>query len=139
APDVEARIAMHHPVGEREADAAALAKAGHDGASAPEIGQALDRTDERIAVEREGEGAVDDLLDAGLLDAGEMLEADLQRRRDAVDIGLQQFMAEIPRRVHRRPWLAGLLISAEQDAVALLAGVDLALEVHHAQHLAAGR
>ena len=130
---------MDHPVGQREADAAALAEAGHDGAGAPEIGQALHRADQRVAVEREGEGAVDDLLDAGLLDAGEMLEADFQRRRDAVEIGRQQFMAEIPRRVDRRPRLAGLFIGAEQDAVALLAGVDLALEVEHADHLAAGR
>ena len=107
-------------------------------AGAPEVGQALHRPDQRVAVGREGEGAVDDLLDAGVRDAGEMLEADLQRRRDAVEVGLQQLVAEIPRRVDRRPRLAGLLVGAEQDAVALLARVDLALEVEHADHLAAG-
>ncbi len=139
APDVEAGIAVDHPVGQRQPDAAALAEAGHDAAGDPEIGQALHRADQRVAVRREGEGAVDDLLDAGLLDAGKMLEADLQRRRDAVEVGRQQLVAEIPGRVDRRPRLAGLLIGAEQDAVALLARVDLALEVEHADHLAAGR
>ena len=64
----------------------------------PEIGQALHRPDQRIAVGREGEGAVDDLLDAGLLQRREMLEADLERRRDAVEVGRQQLVAEIPRR-----------------------------------------
>ena len=68
-----------------------------------------------------------------------MLEADLQRRRDAVDVGLQQFVAEVPRRVHRRPRLARLLVRAEQDAVALLARIDLALEVEHADQFAARR
>ena len=139
APHVEARIAVDHPVGQRQPDAAALAEAGHDAAGDPEIGEALHRANQRVAVRREGEGAVDDLLDAGLLDAGEMPEADLQRRRDAVEVWRQQLVAEIPRRVDRRPRLAGLLISAEQDAVALLAGVDLTLEVEHADHLAPGR
>jgi hypothetical protein len=47
-------------------------------------------------------------------------------------------VAEIPRRVDRRPWLARLLVRAEQHAVALLARVDLALEVERADDLAAG-
>jgi hypothetical protein len=115
-----------------------LRKAGHDAAGDPVIRQALHRTDQRVAVRREGERAVDDLLDAGLFDAGKMLEADLQRRRDAVEVGRQQLVAEIPRRVDRRPRLAGLFVGAEQDAVALLPRIDLALEVEHADHFAAG-
>src|SRR4029453_10607419 len=86
APDIEAGIAVHHPVGESKTDAAALAEAGHDAAGDPEIGEALHRADQRVAVRREGEGAVDDLLDAGLRDTGEMLETDLERRRDAVEV-----------------------------------------------------
>jgi hypothetical protein len=65
-------------------------------------------------------------------------EADFERRRDAVEIGRQQLMAEIPRRVDRRPGLTGLLVGAEQDAGALLAGVDLALEINDANQFAAG-
>jgi hypothetical protein len=64
-------------------------KPGHHAAGDPEIGQAADRADQRIAVGREGEGTVDDLLDAGLGEAGEMLEADFERRRDAVEVRRQ--------------------------------------------------
>jgi hypothetical protein len=53
-------------------------------------------------------------------------------------IGRQQFVAEIPRRLDRRPGLAGLLVGAQQHAGALLAGVDLALEIDHANQFAAG-
>jgi hypothetical protein len=54
---------------QRQADAAALAEARHHAAGDPVIGQALHRADQRIAVGREGEGAVDDALDAGLGEA----------------------------------------------------------------------
>jgi hypothetical protein len=138
APDVSAGIAVHHPVRQRQANAAALAEPGHDGAGGPVVGQAPDRPDQRVAVRREGEGAVDDLLDAGVFHRREMAEPDFQRRRDAVEIGRQQLMAEIPRGVDRRPGLAGLLVGAEQDAGALLAGVDLALEIDDANQFAAG-
>ena len=67
-----------------------------------------------------------------------MLEPDFQRWRDAVDVRCQQLVAEVPWRIDRRPRLARLLVGAEQHAVALLASVDLALEVEHANHLAAG-
>src|SRR3546814_17443874 len=69
-----------------------------------------------------------DLADAGLLEGREMGEADLQGRRDAVEVGLQELMAELPRRLALRPGLAGALIGPHQHAAALLAGVDLALD-----------
>ena len=72
-PDVEAGIAVHHPVREREAHAAALAEARHDAAGEPEIPQTLHRADDRVAVGREGEGPVDDALDAGVGRAGKCL------------------------------------------------------------------
>ena len=98
-PDVGAGIAVHHPVGDSARPTPPpWREAGHDAAGDPEAGQAAHRADQRVAVGREGEGAVDDLLDAGVLEGREMPEADLQRRRDAVDVGLQQLVAEIPRR-----------------------------------------
>ena len=45
-----------------------------------------DRADQRIAVGREGERAVDDLLDAGALERREMPEADFEAGRDAVEV-----------------------------------------------------
>ena len=62
-------------------------------------------------------------------ESGEMLERGLQARRDAVEIVGQQVLAEIPRRLALAPGLAGLLVGADQHAAALLAHVDLALEV----------
>jgi len=135
--DVESGVAIDDPVGEREADAAALAEARHDSAGAPEARQAAHRPDERIAVRREAEGTVDDPLDAGLLESREMLEPDFQRRRDTVEVRLEQLVAEIPGRVHGRPGPARLLIGAHEHAAAFLAQIDFALEVHDMQHLAA--
>ena len=68
-----------------------------------------------------------------------MTKPDLQRRRDAIDVGLQQFMAEIPRRHLFRPRLVGLLIGAHQHAAALLAQVKLTVEIDRVDHFLAGR
>ena len=138
-PDVGAGIAMRSSSWtSARPDATALAEAGHDAAGDPEAGQAAHRPDQRIAVRREGEGPVDDLLDAGVLEGREMPEADFQRRRDAVDVRLQQFMAEIPRRLELRPRLVGLLVGAHQHAAALLAQVKLAVEIDRMDDLRAG-
>ena len=139
AEHVEAGIAVDHPVRQREADAAALAEPGHDAAGDPEVLEALDRADQRVAVRREREGAVDDLADAGPLEGREMAEADLELGRDALEIGLEEVLPEIPRRLLLRPRAARLLVGAEQDAAAFLAHVDLALEVERGDHLLAGR
>ncbi len=58
-----------------------------------------------------------------------MLERGLQAGSDAVEIVGQKILAEIPRRLALRPWLAGLFVGADQHAAALLAHVDLALEI----------
>ncbi len=68
-----------------------------------------------------------------------MFESDLERRRDAVDIGLQQLVAEGPRGRVLRPGLAGLLVGAHEHAAAFLAQVELAVEVDGVQHLLTGR
>src|SRR5690606_84138 len=107
-------------------------------AGAPEPFQATHRPDQRVAVRREGEGAVDDLLYSRLLKSRKMAKTDLQRRRYAVDVGLQQFVAEIPRRRRLRPWLASLLIGAHQHAAALLAQIKLAVEIDRMDDFAAG-
>jgi transposase len=45
-----------------------------------------------------------------------VLEGDLERGGDAVEIRVEELVAEIPGRVDRRPRLALALIGAEQDA-----------------------
>ena len=114
-------------------------EAGHDRAGRPEIGHAAHRPDQRIAVRREGEGAVDDLADAGLVEGREVAEADFQLAGDALQVLGQQFMAEIPRGLDGRPRTAVLFIGAHQHAVALLADIDLAVEVDAVHELAADR
>ena len=68
-----------------------------------------------------------------------MPEADLERGQDPVDVGLQQFVPEVPRRCVLRPWFAGTLVRAHEHAAAFLAQIQLAVEVHRVQHLLAGR
>ncbi len=120
-----------------EADTATLAEARHDAAGTPEIAQALHGAHQRIAIGRESEGAVDDALDAGFLQHREVLVAERQIGLDAVKVGLQQFAAEFPRCLARLPRHACLFIGAEDEAAALLAHVDLCLEVDDVRNLAA--
>ena len=126
---VHAGVALDDPVGEREADAAALREACHHAAGEIEVAQPRHRPDQRIAVRREGERAVDHPLDAGARDRREVREGDLEAGRDAVEVRRQQLVAEVGRRGARRPGPAGLLIGAEHEALAFLSGIDLALEV----------
>ena len=67
----------------------------------------------------------------------EVLEADLQARRNALQVIRQQALGEVPGRLPRRPGHAGALVGPEQHAAALLAHVDLALEVDAVQLLLA--
>jgi len=136
APDVGAGVAVHHPVGERQAHAAALRQAGHDRIGHPHAPHALDRADQRVAVGAERERAVDELLDARFADQREVLERLLQLGGDAVEVVGEQLEHEVPRCLLRCPRPVVLLVGAEQDALALLAGVDLAGEVDHVRQLA---
>ncbi len=68
-----------------------------------------------------------------------MPEANLQLVRDALKVLGQEFMAERPGRLDRRPGPAVLFIGAHQHAVAFLANVDLAIEIDAVHQLATGR
>ncbi len=95
----------------------------------------LHRPDQRIAVRRKRERSIDDLADAGLAQRRKVLERDFQARRDALQIVGQQVLAEVPRRRLRGPRHAGALVGTDQHAAALLAQVDLALEIDAVQLL----
>ena len=135
APNVKAGVAIDHPVGERQTDAATLAETGHHTAGAPEVAQAFDRAHQGVAVGGEGEGAVDHALDAGVFQSGEVLEGDFQRRRDAVQVGLQQLLAKTPRGGAGGPRHTGLFVDAEHHALAFLAQVTFGAEVDHVTDL----
>ena len=67
-----------------------------------------------------------------------MPETHLQVLGDAVQRIGQQRGAEVPGRVFGAPWHTMALIGSQQHAVALLAHVDLAVEIHRVQHHLAG-
>jgi hypothetical protein len=117
APDVVARIAVHHPVGSVRPTPPPWLKPGHDGAGGPVVLQARTGPTSGLPSGAKVNGPLMICLMPAFSSAGKCSEADFQRRGDAVEIGRQQFVAEIPRRVDRRPGLAGLLVGAEQHAL----------------------
>ena len=132
------RVAVHHPVRDREPDPASLGEAGHHPARDPEPVESPDRTDERVAVRRERERPVHDLLDPCVLERREMLEADLERGRDPVDVLGEELVAEVPRCLVDRPRHARLLVRPHEHAAAFLPEIELAVEVDDVDHFLAG-
>ena len=70
APGVGLGLAVDHPFGQRLAHAAPLQEARHHRAGRPVAALARHRADQRVAVGREGEGAVHPGLDARVLGGG---------------------------------------------------------------------
>ena len=64
-----------------------------------------------------------------------MLEGNFQRRRNPVQVRLQQLLAEAPRRGFGGPGFARLLVHAEDHAFAFLAQIALRAEVDHVADL----
>ena len=130
AVDVGRRLAVDHQFRQRLADAAALQKPRHDAAGEPVAAFSRDRADERIAVGREGEGAVDPFADANRLEDRIAAVDELELAGDPVDILLQKLDAIIPGRAVDRPVLGLRLVDADQHALLVLAHVGEPLEVH---------
>ncbi len=107
-----------------------MAETRHHRAGAPVAGPSRHRADERVAVRGEGEGAVDDALDAGVLQAGVAPERDVQLVAHALRLVGEQLVPEIPGGGVGLPCLAGLLVDAEHQPAPLLAQVALARGVH---------
>jgi len=120
-----ARIVLSHPARQHKSDAAALAEASHHRAGDPVVAQAAHRSDERIAVGGEGEGAVHGLADADAAERGEVFEANFEVGRESFKVLRQQLHGEVVRRLLGRPDDAVRFVSADERAAALLAHVDL--------------
>ncbi len=67
-----------------------------------------------------------------------MPKRSLERGRDALEVGCQQTPFEVPRRLAALPRHRRLVVGADEQAMALLTGVDLATEVNGAHELVAG-
>ncbi len=76
--DIAAGLTLYHPFRQRQANTAALAEARHHGTGGPVIAQARHRTDQGIAVWREGEGTIDHGLDPRRAQHGIALERCVQ-------------------------------------------------------------
>ena len=130
SPNVETRITLGDPVGQGDTDTASLRQSGHDRTRRPVTGQTKNRAQQRVAVGRESEGAVDHLLDTGLTDGRKVPEADFKRISDALEVGRQQAHAEVPRSLARRPGLAASFVGSQKKPATLLAQIDLPPEIN---------
>ncbi len=99
--DVLPRVTLGHPARQHQADAAALAEAGHHRARHPVVRQAAYRADQRVAVGGEGERPVHRLADARAPERREVLEADLEVGRQALEVLRQQLHREVIRGLQR--------------------------------------
>ena len=131
AVDVRLRLAMDHEFRQRLADSAALQEPRHDAAGEPVAALARDRADQRIAVGREGERAVDPFAHAGGLQDRIAAVNEFEFVGDPVDVLLQKLDAIVPRRAVNRPVLRTGFVDADQHALLVLAHVGEPLEVHH--------
>ena len=137
-PDVDGRLPVDHPFRHGQADAAALTEPGHDAHGAPVVLHPRHRPDHRVTVRAECEGAVDRLADAGVGDGGDALEPQFQPVGDALKVGVQQLMPEIPWRAADFPRRPLRLIGAEQHPVPFLPEIDIRLIVDAAGQAAPG-
>ena len=67
-----------------------------------------------------------------------MLESNLKRWRDPVDIRLKQLMTKLPGGGFFRPWLARAFICTHQHAATFLADIDLTIEINRVNDLGPG-
>ena len=139
AEDIVPRVAVDHPLRERESDGTPLREPAHAAAGHPKISLAGHRSDERVAVGREGEGAVHPALDPDLCERGESRIADLELGQDALDIGRQQVHAVVPGCAVRTPVPRVAFVDTQQRALAERLQVGEALEVGDGHELAAER
>ena len=131
-PDINRRLAVYHPFSQREANPAALTKAGHHAHSHPVVAHPGHRPDHRIAVRSKGKGAVDRIFNPHRAQRRYAFKAKLKPVGYTVKIRLQQLMAEIPRRAVHFPRRAFGLISTQQHALAFLTEIDVGFIINAA-------
>ena len=96
-PDINRGLAINHPFSHRQANAAALTKASHHANRDPVIAHARHRPDHRVAIRAEGEGAVDDVLDARLANRRNPVKGHFQPVGNALQVRIEKLMPEIKR------------------------------------------
>ena len=137
AQHVDAGLALDDPLRELPAGAAGGGDAEAVALVQPDVAQAPRRTDQRAAVRRIGDGAVDDGLDAGVLEARHALHRRLDVRQQAIEIAREQLLAEMRGDAVGETRRRALLVRAENPAHALLAQVVRGVGLAQHRELAA--
>ena len=123
ADHVDRRFAVDDPFGELPAGAARGGDAEAVAFREPEILQAEGRADHRVAVGRIGDRAVDDVLDAGILEARHPVHGGLDMGHEPVELAGEQVLLETLRHAVDEAGRRVALVGAEDPAHALLAQI----------------
>ena len=120
---VDGGLAVGDPAGELPAGAAGGGDAEAEAFRQPEVRQPVGRPDERVAVRRVGNGAVDAILDAGVAEHRHPVHRGFDMRLQAVHVRRQQLLPETLGNAVHRPGRRSLLVGPENQALALFAHV----------------
>ena len=135
--DIALRLAFHHPLRQRQANAAALAEARHDSTGGPIIAHPGHWPHQRVAVGGEGEGAVDHGFHPGFFKRWEPPIGKGDAVFDLVKVIGQELVAKVPRRAVYSPRTAGLFVKSDAKAATFLTQIAFSCGIHHMGMLAA--
>ena len=120
---VDGRLALDDPLGQLPAGAACGRDAEAVPLGQPEIVEAPRRTDDRVAVRRIGDGAVEDFLDPDFGERRHPRHRGFDVRHEAVDVFLEEFV--LGRRIRSIDVAAGriLFVGSQDESAVFLAQV----------------
>ena len=139
ADHIDGRLALDDPFGDLPAGAAGRGNTKAVALGNPEIRQPEGRTNHRISIRRVRDRAVDDVLDARVLEGRHPVDRRLDMRHQALQVSREKILLEARGHAIGETGRRALLIGAEDPAHALLAevvrGIGLA---QHRQFRVAG-
>ena len=137
--EVQARVAVRHPLGEHLPDRRGLAERGHHSARAPVVAQPRIRPDQRVEVRGEDHRAVDHPPDPRPPEHRHALHRLRHVVLHAREVVGQQLVTEVAGGPRDRPMRAWRFVYPEQQALTFLAHVELRVGVVHERKLAVHR
>ena len=132
---VDGGLAVCDPARELPAGAARSGDAEAEALGQPEVGEAIGRADEGVAVRRVGDRAVDAVLDPSAAEHRHPVDRGLDMGLQAVHIRRQQLLAKALRHAVHRPGRRILLVGPEDQALALFAHVVGGIALPEHRHL----
>ena len=120
---VDGRLALHDPLRKLPAGAAGGGDAERLPLVQPEVGQAPSGADQRVAVRRERNGAAVHALDAQLAKRRHAANGGFDVRREAVEVGVEEFVFALGMRAVRIAGGSAVLVRAQHQPARFLAHV----------------